>query len=258
LDYNATTPLLGEVVDAIVPYLREHFGNPSSGHVYGCRAREAVEKARAQVASLIGAAPDEIVFTSGGTESNNLAIMGAATLSGAGRHLVTSVVEHPAVSEPCRLLERGGWEVTWLPVDPEGRVRDEDLGQSLRDRTALVTVMHANNETGTIQPVESVARAAHAAGALFHTDAAQSIGKIPVRVDELHVDLLSIAGHKLYAPKGVGALYARGRGSRWSPSFAERAMSGAFAPARRTWRPSSASGPRARSPSAPSRRNPPG
>jgi cysteine desulfurase len=217
LDHNATTPIDPAVVEAMLPWLREHFGNPSSTHVYGLRTHEAVERAREQVAALLGCEPDEIYFTSGGTEANNIAILGAtAAIAGRKRHVVTSVVEHPATARPCDRLEQQEWEISRLPVDGECMIHIDDVRPFVRGDTALVTVMLANNETGTIMPIRQLADIAHSKGALVHSDAAQAVGKISVRVDDLGVDLLSIAGHKLYAPKGVGALYVR-RGTLIKP-----------------------------------------
>lgn len=216
LDHNATTPLLPEALDAMLPYLRGRYGNSSSQHAYGQTARKAVEHARGQVASLIGASPDEIVFTSGGTESNNLAVRGAAEAHPDRRHLVTCNVEHSAIGAVCTWLEGHGYRTTRVPVGPNGRVRAAEAIAALADHTLMVTVMHANNETGVLQPVAEIGKAARERGVLVHTDAAQSAGKVKVHVDELSVDLLSIAAHKLYGPKGIGALFIR-KGTRLAP-----------------------------------------
>lgn len=211
LDYNATTPIDPKVLAAMLPFLEEHFGNPSSSHAYGREVREAVTQAREQTAQLIGAKTSEIIFTSGGTESDNQAIIGTAFANIAkGKHIITSKVEHPAVLKTVQYLQdRFSFKITYMPVDKYGMVNPSDVKKTITSETTLVTIMHANNEVGTVNPMEEIAEIAKEKGVTFHTDAAQSCGKIPVNVDELNVDLLTIAGHKLYAPKGIGALYVR-------------------------------------------------
>ncbi len=208
LDYNATTPVLPEVAEVFRFYALEEFGNPGSGHEKGRRARAALEEARAKVAGLISAAPEEIIFVSGGTEANNLALLGAALVRERG-HLLVSRIEHPSVLEPALRLLELGFSVDFVPVDGQGYVDPEEVRRRLRPETILVSVMLANNETGALQPVKEIARLCREAGVLFHTDAAQAVGKIPVSVQEIGCDLLTLAGHKMYAPKGIGALYVR-------------------------------------------------
>jgi cysteine desulfurase len=210
LDYNGTTPHAPEVVAAMRPFLEVEFGNPSSSHWYGIAPKQAVESARKQVAGILNCRPQELFFTSGGTESNNHAITGTArALRARGNHIITSAFEHPAVLEVCRYLEKDGFETTFLPVTADGLVDPAAVEKAIRPTTILITIMHANNEVGTIQPISEISRMAREHGIVMHTDAAQSVGKIPTDIQDLGVDLLSVAGHKVYAPKGIGALYIR-------------------------------------------------
>jgi cysteine desulfurase len=217
LDYNATTPLDPAVIEAMSPYLREHFGNPSSTHAYGQKAHDAVDEARAEAAALLGAQTGEIIFTSGGTEASNHAIKGAvfARLQGlfarwyAPPHIITSAIEHPATLQPCAFLKKLGCKITHVGVDRYGTINHHKIAEAVGKHTVLISIMHANNEVGTLQPIRDIAKIGREHGILVHTDAAQSVGKMAVDVNDLDVDLLSVAGHKLYAPKGVGILYVR-------------------------------------------------
>jgi len=217
MDHSATSPVDPEVFEAMKPYFQEEFGNASTLYKLGRDGKRAMENARAQVASIIGAEPKDVIFTSGGTESDNIAIKGIAyKLKNKGRHIITSNIEHPAVHETCNYLEKNGFEVTYVPVGTDGLLKASDVEDAIRDDTILITVMHANNEIGTIQPIAEIGKIAHEKGVLFHTDAVQSVGKIPVDVNALNVDLLSISSHKLYGPKGIGALYIK-KGVRLEP-----------------------------------------
>lgn len=217
LDFNATTPIAKEVVEEMLPFLQEHFGNPSSGHYYGQITKHAVVVARKRAANLLGCSPEEIIFTSGGTEADNLALRGVAFANKEkGNHIITTQVEHPAILATCQYLEKQGFDVTYLPVDQFCMVNPADVQKAITKKTILISVMHANNEVGTIQPIAEIGEIAKDSGVYFHTDAAQSVGKIPAMVDELQVDLLTMAAHKFYGPKGIGALYVR-QGTRIDP-----------------------------------------
>lgn len=210
LDYNATSPIDTRVYQEMIPYLTSEYGNPSNSYGLGVHAKRAVSSAREKVAALIGAQPDEVTFTGCGSESNNTVIKGVAyTFGNKGKHLVSTTIEHPSVSEPLRYLERNGYEVTYVGVDSLGRVNPEDILKALRPDTILVSVMHSNNEVGTLQPIEEIGAICRKSGVLLHCDASQSTGKVPLDIEKMNVDFLTIAGHKLYAPKGIGALYTR-------------------------------------------------
>jgi cysteine desulfurase len=217
LDHAATTPMAQEVLEAMLPYFTERYGNPSSLHAFGQDAKEGIEQARQTIAEFIHANPDEIVFTGSGTESDNTVIKGVAhTLRAKGNHIVTSAIEHHAIHEPLHFVEQQGYQVTYLPVDATGLVDPDEVKRAITGKTILVSVMHANNEIGTIEPIAEIGRIAHEAGVLFHTDAVQTFGHVPIDVDALGIDLLSASAHKLYGPKGVGLLYIR-KGTRIAP-----------------------------------------
>jgi cysteine desulfurase len=210
MDHSATSPVDPEVLEAMLPYFTSNFGNASTLYTLGREARGAMENARKQVSSLIGSKPEEVYFTSGGTESDNIAIKGTVShLKKKGNHIITSSIEHPAVDETCKYLEKNGYQVTYLPVGEYGIVKITDVEEAIKDETILITIMHANNEIGTIQPIAEIGKLVREKGIIFHTDAVQTVGKIPVNVEELNVDLLSISAHKLYGPKGIGALYIK-------------------------------------------------
>ncbi len=209
LDYNASTPVAPQVLEEMLPYLKNKFGNPSSSHGFGVACKTGIEQARERLALLLRCEASELIFTSGATESNNMVIKGIAKAAGKGKHFITSRIEHPAVLEPCRHLERYGYRVTYLPVDRFGMVDPADLEKAIAHDTVLVSIMHSNNEVGTIQDIKELGRIAASRGVLFHTDAAQSVGKAPLSVEDLGVDFLTVAGHKFYAPKGIGALFIK-------------------------------------------------